>query len=61
LIRDEKDLQAHMDYVHISPVKHGLVKCVVEWPYSTFHRLVEMGVYPMDWAGGNEDELNYAE
>jgi putative transposase len=61
LIRDEKDFQAHMDYVHINPVKHGLVKCVVEWPYSTFHRLVDMGVYPMDWAGGNEDELNYAE
>lgn len=28
LIRDEKDYQAHMDYVHISPVKHGLVKQV---------------------------------
>ncbi len=25
LIRDEADYQAHMDYVHINPVKHGLV------------------------------------
>ena len=23
LIRDENDLQAHMDYVHFNPVKHG--------------------------------------
>jgi len=26
LIRDERDYQAHVDYVHINPVKHGLVK-----------------------------------
>ena len=25
LIRDEDDYRAHMDYVHINPVKHGLV------------------------------------
>lgn len=54
LIRDEADFRAHMDYVHINPLKHGLVECVVEWPYSTFHRLVEAGVYPRDWAGGSE-------
>ncbi|MBZ0092405.1 MAG: transposase, partial [Sulfuricellaceae bacterium] len=26
LIRDEADYRAHMDYVHINPVKHGLVE-----------------------------------
>jgi putative transposase len=52
LIRDEADFRAHMDYVHINPVKHGWVDRVVDWPYSTFHRLVESGVYPADWAGG---------
>jgi putative transposase len=50
LIRDEADYRAHMDYVHINPVKHGLVALVADWPYSTFHRLVEQGVYPSDWA-----------
>ena len=59
LIRDEADFCAHMDYVHINPLKHGLVKRVVDWPYSTFHRLVERGVYPGDWAGGDEDALGY--
>ena len=59
-IRDEADYQAHMDYVHINPVKHGLVACVRDWPYSTFHRLVSQGVYPMDWAGSpGSDELGY--
>ncbi len=54
LIRDEADFQAHMDYVHINPLKHGLVTRVSDWPYSTFHRLVERGVYPADWAGSVE-------
>ena len=40
-----------MDYVHINPVKHTLVARVADWPYSTFHKLVEQGVYPPDWAG----------
>jgi putative transposase len=59
LIRDERDFQAHMDYVHINPVKHGLVGCVADWPYSTFHRLVARGVYPVDWAGGCEESSGY--
>ena len=54
LIRDEADFQAHMNYVHINPIKHGLVTQVSDWPYSTFHRLVDRGVYPADWAGGVE-------
>lgn len=56
-IRDERDFRAHMDYVHINPVKHGLVDRVMDWPYSTFHWLVKMGIYPLDWGGGFEKAL----
>ncbi len=49
-IRDETDLQHQVDYIHINPVKHGLVKHVRDWPYSTFHRYVRTGELPMDWA-----------
>jgi putative transposase len=59
LIQDEADYRAHMDYVHINPVKHGYVKRVVDWPYSTFHRWVAQGGYPSDWAGETEDSLGY--
>ena len=52
-IRDERDYAAHMDYVHINPLKHGHVARVADWPYSSFHRLVEAGVYAPDWAGGD--------
>lgn len=59
LIRDEQDFAAHMDYVHINPLKHGLVTRLADWPFSTFHRLVDEGVYPVDWAGGEANNLGY--
>src|SRR5262249_28088128 len=50
-IRDENDFARHVDYIHINPVKHGLVTRVRDWPHSSFHRMVEQGLYPQDWAG----------
>jgi len=50
-----------MDYLHINPLKHGLVHSVADWPYSSFHRLVNAGVYPKDWAGGGEIEIEAGE
>lgn len=48
-IRDDADYARHVDYIHWNPVKHGLVKRVADWPYSTFHKFVERGIYPRDW------------
>ena len=50
-IRDEADLERHIDYIHWNPVKHGLVANVRDWPHSTFHRYVREGGYPGDWGG----------
>jgi putative transposase len=50
MIRDEDDYARHMDYVHINPLKHGLVERVADWPYSSFHRYVREGVYSTEWA-----------
>jgi len=38
LIRDERDLENHIDYCWFNPVKHGYVSKVEDWPFSTFHR-----------------------
>ncbi|WP_271411529.1 REP-associated tyrosine transposase [Pseudomonas sp. Q1-7] len=51
LIRDDLDYQRHFDYIHFNPVKHGHVRNVRDWPYSSFHRAVRDGIYPVDWAG----------
>jgi putative transposase len=33
-------------------VKHGYVASPRDWPYSSFHRYVERGVYEIDWGRG---------
>lgn len=48
-IRDEKDFERHVDYIHFNPVKHGHVLCAVDWPFSSFRRYLERGVYTADW------------
>jgi putative transposase len=47
-MRNEYDVVRHVDYLDYNPVKHNLGKHVALWPYSTFHRYVNRGVYPRD-------------
>ena len=49
LIRDERDFNHHIDYIHFNPVKHGLVKAPKDWRYSSFYRYVQAGWYDEDW------------
>ena len=53
LIRDERDFDRHVDYIHYNPVHHGLVSKIKDWQYSSFHRYVQRGVYELDW--GSEE------
>lgn len=55
VIRDERDLVRHLDYIHYNPVKHGLVGRAVDWPWSSFHRFVREGRYSADWGYGPMD------
>ncbi len=57
-IRNDRDYERHMDYVHYNPVKHNLAGSVNEWPFSTFHRYVQKGLYPENWGGDNIAEVN---
>lgn len=52
-IRDGGDFARHIDYAHFNPVKHGYVRCVCDWPHSSFHLYVRNGMLPEDWAGEN--------
>ena len=58
LIRDESDFSTHMDYLHFNPVKHCLTKTLNEWPWSSFHRLVQQGIYPLNWGEADSVHLN---
>jgi putative transposase len=59
VIRDERDYERHMDYIHYNPVKHGHVNRVADWPYSSFHRYVRSGIYTIEW--GVDDDVRRLE
>jgi putative transposase len=50
-IRDDTDLERHVDYIHFNPVKHGHVTRVVDWPHSSFHQYVARGELTAGWGG----------
>ena len=60
-LRDEEDYARHLDYVHYNPVKHGHVTSVAKWPYSTFHRWVQAGAYPIGWGSGCVTDVDAGE
>ena len=57
-LRDDVDFSRHIDYIHYNPVKHGHVKQVKDWPYSSFHRFVAKTVYPLNWGCANNDTFD---
>ena len=56
-IRDETDLQRHIYYTYFNPVKHGLVKRVCDWEFSSFHRDVKSGLFAADWGSLIDNEI----
>lgn len=56
-IRDESDMQRHVEYVHYNPVKHSLCRNPQDWPYSTIHRYIKTGIVPANW-GGNDAAMD---
>ena len=61
-IRDDKDFENHINYIHYNPVKHGYVCNVKDWPYSSFHHYVKKGILPLNWCSFDEfDDCAYGE
>ena len=49
LIRDDNDYQAHVNYIHYNPVKHGYVKQANHWPHSSIQRYIKNGDVNENW------------
>jgi len=62
MIRDEADYQAHINYIHYNPVKHGYVEKASQWPHSSIHRYIRNGDATEDWAHQEKNvENNWGE
>ncbi len=49
-LRDEHDLQNHVNYTHYNPVRHGCAKKVEEWLWSSYHEYKHKDHYNSpDW------------
>ncbi len=61
IIRDQNDMNRHIDYIHYNPVKHGYVKSPFNWEYSSIHEF--MDYYPEDWGLQNykDRDMNFGE
>ncbi|MCQ2744586.1 MAG: transposase [bacterium] len=57
-IINQDDLNNHIDYIHYNPVKHGLVKNVKDWEYSSFLKFVKHNLYDKNW-GSSKDINNF--
>jgi putative transposase len=56
VIRDERDYERHIDYIHYNPVRHGHVCRASDWPYSSIHRYIAAGIVDRDWGAGPQVE-----
>ena len=56
-IQNEIELNKLTDYIHYNPVKHGYVKTVKEWQYSSFLKYVKQGLYEENWCDFTENNL----
>lgn len=53
-IRDERDFERHVEYIHYNPVKHGHAAAPIDWPFSSFRKYVAAGVYEREWAASGD-------
>ena len=58
-IRDENDLNKHLDYIHYNSYKHYQI-APKEWEYSSFKKFVNNGFYEINWCN-LEDKNNILE
>ena len=58
ILRDDNDYRRHVDYIHFNPLKHGLVKSVEDWPFSSFHKFKKKGLYSDNWC---QDHIGISE
>ena len=57
VIRDERDFENHLDYIHYNAVKHQLVQRPEDWPWSSYKECVKKGYYEIGWGYGEPGEI----
>jgi putative transposase len=61
MIRDDRDFERHVEYIHFNPVKHGLVQRAADWPHSSVHRYIRQGLVVPDWGLASSPQGRFGE
>ena len=61
VIRDEKDLENHLHYIHYNPVKHGFEAELSAWQYSSYSIWQDRGFYDHHQEWIEPDNLSWGE
>jgi putative transposase len=48
-LKDTGDFLEQCERIHHMPVRLGLARHPAEWPWSTVHRFIADGIYPVNW------------
>jgi putative transposase len=55
IIRNQSDLNRHIDYIHYNPVKHRIVSNPRHYEHSSINKYLDE--YPADWKG--REDINF--
>lgn len=61
VVRDDRDLENHLHYIHYNPVKHGYVKQPEDWQDSSYLAWVERGLYPHGFIWDEPGDMKWGE
>jgi putative transposase len=59
VIRDDRDFENHLHYIHFNPVKHGYVRAPHDWKDSSYLEWEKRGLYPAPLAWEEPAEINW--
>ncbi|MCX6037992.1 MAG: transposase [Chloroflexi bacterium] len=61
VIRDDRDLENHLHYIHYNPVKHGLITDPRAWLNSSYIEWEKRGLYPEPFAWEEPKNIMWGE
>ena len=61
VIRDDRDLEIHLHYIHFNPIKHGCVKDSRDWEYSSYIEWEKRGLYPPAFGWDEPKDIDWGE
>ncbi|MCL4272503.1 MAG: transposase [Anaerolineales bacterium] len=61
VIRDDKDFENHLHYIHFNPVRHGYVRDPRDWQNSSYLEWEKRGLYPPAFYWDEPKDIDWGE